>query len=98
MGNTDVFFFFLKKKELGWEKVSNWDCLFVHRKQGCEKVRNDNDDEAKRMEDMRTQRECESDVNIIEEYTKMLESRISAGATEILFVWKNLTQKQSLQF
>ena len=41
-----------------------------------------------------TQREWKPNEIKIEEYTKMLESRVSAGATEKLTVWENLTQKQ----
>ena len=34
-----------------------------------------------------TQRECKPNDNIIEQYTKVFESRISAGATEKLLGW-----------
>ena len=40
------------------------------------------------------QRECKPKEIIIEDYTKMFESRISAGATENYLGRKNLTQKQ----
>ena len=43
-----------------------------------------------------TQRECKPNEIIIEEYTKMFESRISAGATEKLPGWENLTQNSSV--
>ena len=35
-----------------------------------------------------TQRECKPNEPIIDEYTKMFESRISAGATAILAGWE----------
>ena len=35
-----------------------------------------------------TQRECKSNESIIEEYRKMLESQISAGATQKLLGWE----------
>ena len=41
-----------------------------------------------------TQRDCKSNETIIEKYTKMFESRISAGATEKLLEWKKLHAKQ----
>ena len=43
-----------------------------------------------------TQRECKPNEIIIEEYTKMFESPISAGATEKLPGWENLTQNSSV--
>ena len=42
-----------------------------------------------------TQRECKLNENIVEEYNKVFESRISAKATEKLFDGRNLTQKRS---
>ena len=41
-----------------------------------------------------TQRECEPNEIIIEQYSEMFESRISAGANEKLPGWENLTQKE----
>ena len=41
-----------------------------------------------------TQRECKPNEIIIEEFSKMFETRISAGATEKLPVWEKLTQEQ----
>ena len=40
-----------------------------------------------------TQRECEANETFIDEYRKMFESRISAGATEILPDWEELRAK-----
>ena len=40
-----------------------------------------------------TQRECEPNESIIEQYKKMFESRISAGATEKLPGWEKLHAK-----
>ena len=40
-----------------------------------------------------TQRESKPNVITVEENAKMFESRISAGATEKLLGWKNLTQR-----
>ena len=41
-----------------------------------------------------TQRECKPNEIVIEQDTKMFESRISAGATEKLPGWENLTQRR----
>ena len=38
--------------------------------------------------DGRPQRECKSNENVIEEYKKMFESRISAGATQKIPWWE----------
>ena len=43
---------------------------------------------------MYSQRECKPNETIIEQYKKMFESRISAGATEKLLGWENLNHKQ----
>ena len=43
---------------------------------------------------MYTQRECKPNETCVEQYTKMFESRISAGATEKLPGRKKLTRKQ----
>ena len=40
------------------------------------------------------QRECKPNETIIEQYTKMFESRISAGATEKPPGWENFTQRR----
>ena len=42
-----------------------------------------------------TQRECKSNESIIEEYRKMFESRISAGATEQMLGWEKSLAKNS---
>ena len=42
-----------------------------------------------------TQRECKPNGNIIEQYNKMFESRVSAGATEKLPGWKKPHAKTS---
>ena len=41
-----------------------------------------------------SQRECKSNETIIEEFSKMFESRISAGATDNYWCGNNLTHKQ----
>ena len=91
------------------EKVPNWECLFVHRKQGLflsvyvddikmvgkkqnmapmwkKLMKNVDIDEPTSFLDHVylgcTQRECKPNETIIEQYAKMFESRISAGATE----------------
>ena len=40
-----------------------------------------------------TQRECKPNEIIVEEYTKMFESRVSGGATEKLLEWEKLHAK-----
>ena len=97
--------------ELGWREIPNWECMFVHRKQGFflsenvedikmagkkqnlvpmwkKSVKNVDIDEPTSFLDHVylgcTQRECKPNEAVIEQYTKMLESRISAGATENL--------------
>ena len=40
-----------------------------------------------------TQRDCKPNETVIEQYKKMFESRISAGATEKYWDWKNLMRK-----
>ena len=42
-----------------------------------------------------TQRECRADEMVIEKNKEMFESRISAGATEKLPGWENLTRKRT---
>ena len=101
----------------GWEKVPNWECLVVHRKQGLfSSVHVDDIRVTGRQQNVRpmwkklmknvdlgdatsfldhvylgcTQRECKPNENIIEEYTKMFESHISAGATEKWLGWEKL--------
>ena len=101
----------------GWEKVPNWECLVVHRKQGLfSSVHVDDITLTGRQQNVRpmwkklmknvdlgdatsfldhvylgcTQRECKPNENIIEEYTKMFESHISAGATEKWLGWEKL--------
>ena len=41
-----------------------------------------------------TQRECKPNEIVVDEYKKMFESRISAGATEKLPGWQKLTHKK----
>ena len=93
---------------------TNWECMFVHRKQG---LRIENVDDIKMAGKKQnvapmwkklmknvdldeptsfldhvylgcTQRECKPNETIIEQYTKMFESRISAKATEELTGWE----------
>ena len=95
----------------GWEKVSNWECLFVHRekelflsvyvddiklagkKQNIDpmwKVLNKEVDLGEPTSFLHhvylvcTQGQCEISKDIVDNYRTMLESRISAGATEKL--------------
>ena len=104
------------------EQVPNWECLFVHRKQGCFlSVHVDDIKMAWTKENMAPmwkklmkhsdldeptsfldhvylgciQRECKSNVTILEQFSKMFESRISVGATEKLQGCKNVTQRRS---
>ena len=101
--------------ELGWEKIPNWECMFVHRKGGlflsacvddfkmAGKMQNFAHMWKKLMKNVDidaptsfldhvylgcTPRECKPKETIIEQYTKMFESRISAGATEKLSGWQ----------
>ena len=101
--------------ELRWEKVPNWECLFVRRKQGLfSSVHVDDKKKAGKNQNMAPmwkklmkhvdldeptsfldhvylgcpQRECKPNEIIIEEYTKICESRISAGATENIPGWE----------
>ena len=65
----------------------NWECLVVRRKQGLFfSVSVDDIKMAGQVEEIDhmgcTQRECKPNDIIIEEYTKMFESHISAGATD----------------
>ena len=61
--------------ELGWEEVPKWECMFAHRKQRVISVS---------FCGGCTQRECKQNETIIEQYTKMFESRLCAGAKEKL--------------
>ena len=106
--------------ELGWDKIPNWECVFVHRKQGLflsvyvedikmtRKKKNVAPRWKKLMKNVDigeptsfldhvylgcTQRECKPNETILEQYTKMFESRISDGATENYRDVKNLTHK-----
>ena len=90
----------------GWEKIPNWECLFVHRERGLFlsvyvddiklsgkkqnldpmwKVLNKEVDLGEPTSFLDhvylgcTQRQCEISKNIVDNYTTMLESRISAG-------------------
>ena len=94
--------------ELGWEKVPNWEWLFVHRKQGLflsvhvddikmagkkqimarmwkKVMKNVVLDEPTSLLDHVylecPQRECKTNDEIMENYKKLFESRVSAGAT-----------------
>ena len=84
--------------ELGWEQVTNWECLFVHRTQGLFLSENVGDVKMAGLAPMWKIDEkmwiltnphhfltmCTWDtLKIIEQYKNMFESRISAGATEI---------------
>ena len=99
--------------ELGWEKVPNWKCMFVHRKQGLFLSENVDDIKMAGVEKMMkhvdideptscldhvylgcTQRARKPNEIIVEQHTKMFESRIPAGATEKLPGWENLTHKR----
>ena len=77
--------------ELGQEKVPNWECLFVHRKQGLFL--------AVYVDDIRMAGKKQNMGPIVEEideqrqHTKMFESRISGGATEKLPGWEKLHAK-----
>ena len=93
----------------GWEKVSNWECLFVHgekglflsvhvddiklagKKQNIDpmwKVLNEEADSGEPTSFLDhvylvcTQRQCERNKDIVDNYRAMFESRISAGARE----------------
>ena len=79
--------------ELGWEKVSNWldDIKMAERNQNMtlmwkKLMQNVDIDEPTSLLDHVylgcTERECKPNETIVEWYTKMLESRILAGATE----------------
>ena len=101
--------------ELRWEKIPNWECMFVHRKQGrFLSVYVDDIEMAGKKQNMFSmwkklmknvdideftsfldhvhwgciQWECKPNETLIEQYTKMFESRISAGATEKLLGWQ----------
>ena len=102
----------------GWEKVSNWECLFVHRDKGLFlsvylddiklagkkqnvnsmwKVLNKEVDLGEPTSFLDhaslgcTQRQCEINKDLVDNYRTMLESRISAGATEKLPCSENLS-------
>ena len=101
--------------ELGWEKVPNWECILVHRKQGlflsiyvddikmAGKKQNMSPlwKNLRKLVDLReptafldhiyfgcTQREWKPNETIIEQFSMMFESRISAGAPEKLHGWE----------
>ena len=102
-------------------KVSNWECLFVHRRhwlfligtRGRQKMARMKRNMAPMCKNMRkhvdleeptsfldhvylecTQRECKPNEIIIEGYTKVFESRMSAGTTKNCQGGKRLTQKK----
>ena len=107
--------------ELGWEKIPNWECVFVHRKQGlllsvyvddinvAGKKQNvapmwkkliwnvDIDEFTSFLDHVDlgcTQRERKPNEATIEQHTKKIESRVSAGATgENYRDGKDLTHK-----
>ena len=74
--------------ELGWERVSNWECLFVHRRQGLflsvyvDDIQNGwkKAESGSHVEEI-NEGECKPNEANIEEHTKMFESRISSGPT-----------------
>ena len=90
----------------GWEKVSNWECLFVHREKGLFlsvfvvvlKLAGKKQNIYpmwkvlhKEVVDLGcTQRQCEIRKDIVDKDRTMFESRISAGATEKLPCSENL--------
>ena len=101
----------------GWEKVSNWECLFVHRQKGLFlSVYVDDKKLAGKKQNIDpmwkvlnkevdlgeptffldhvylgcTQRQCEINEDIVDNYRAMFESIISAGATEKLPCSENL--------
>ena len=98
-------------RSFGWEKIPNWECMFVHRKQGLflseygdaikmagrkwnmapilKKLMKhvDIDEPTPFLAHVYLgciQRECKPNETIIEQFTKIYESCISAGATEKL--------------
>ena len=100
----------------GWEKVSYWECLFVHRRKGLflsvyvddiklvgkkqnidpmSKLLNKEVDLGEPSSFLDhvylgcTQRQCEINKDIVDNYRTMFESRISAGRTEKLPYFEN---------
>ena len=88
----------------GWEKIPNWECLFVHREKGLFLSVYVDDiklaGKKQNLEPMRkfldhenlgcTQRQCEISKDIVDNYRTMFESRISAGGVEKLSFPQNL--------
>ena len=101
----------------GWEKVSNWECLFVHREKGLFlSVYVDDIKLAGKKQNIDpmwivlnkvvdlgeptsfldhvylgcTQRQCEISKDIVDNYSAMFESQISAGGTEKIPYSENL--------
>ena len=101
----------------GWEKVSNWECLFVHLEKGLSlsvyvddiklagkkqninpmwKVLNKEVDLGEPTSFLDhvylgcTQRQCEKNKDIVDNYRTLFESRISAGGTEKLPYSENI--------
>ena len=81
----------------GWDKIPNWECLFVHRQKGLFlSVYVDDIKLAGKKQNLDhvylgcTQRQCEISKDIVDNYRTMFESRISAGRTEKLPYSENL--------
>ena len=75
--------------ELGWEKVPNWECILVHRTQGLFlSIYVDDIKMAGKKQNMSQPNET-----IIEQFSMMFESRISAGAAEKLHGWEKTSRK-----
>ena len=83
----------------GWEKIPNWECLFVHREKGLFLFvyvddlklagKKQNLDPMWKLLNKEvdlgcTQRQCEISKDILDNYRIMFESRISAGGVEKL--------------
>ena len=95
----------------GWEKVSNWECLFVHREKGLFlSVYVDDIKLAGKKQNIDPMWKVlnkevvlgeptsfldheSPNESIMEEYKKMFESRVSAGATQKLLGWDNYHAK-----
>ena len=74
---------------LGWEKATNWECLFVHRKQGLFlSVFVDDIKMSGKKQNLGPMWK-----NLMKFVRKMFESRVSAGVTEKLPVWEKPNAK-----
>ena len=86
----------------GWEKIPNWECLFVHREKGLflsvyvddiKLAEVDLGEPTSFLDHVYlgcTQRKCEISKDIVDNYRTMFESRISAGGLEKLPCSENL--------